>query len=194
MNAVKEQVSFKIVAISPEIAESVRATLRSSWAGLPASVSIATGYGPCRSCLKIFETGKDERIFFTYNPFEGRAGLPLPGPIFIHKEACESYTGGIFPPDLRGLPMLFEAFFTDGEMLKRVKVAVSDIETRIEELFAIPAVNYIYVRNAEAGCFMAFIEGADQNRLARECAKLDREEEEALADEGLTSGEVGQAY
>jgi metal-responsive CopG/Arc/MetJ family transcriptional regulator len=31
------------------------------------------------------------------------------------------------------------------------------------------------------------IERLDQNRLARECAKLDKEEEQALADEGLAS-------
>jgi len=158
MSAVKEQVSFKVAAIPAEIAEGVRVTGRSSWAGLPTGTAVAAGYGPCRSCLKTFEVGKDERIFFTYNPFEGRADLPLPGPVFIHKEECERYSGDIFPPGLRGLPMLFEAFTTDGEMLKRVKVIETQIETQIDELFAMPAASYIYVRNAEAGCFMAFID------------------------------------
>lgn len=31
------------------------------------------------------------------------------------------------------------------------------------------------------------IERIDQNRLARECAKLDKDEEQALADEGLAA-------
>lgn len=158
MNAAKQQTAFRVTAIPEKIAHSVRETGVSSWAKLPASTSIAKGYGPCRSCLKTFEVDKDERIFFTYNPFEGRAELPLPGPIFIHKDECENYSADIFPPDLRDLPMLFEAFSGDGEMLKRVEVSAETIEIVIEELFAMEAVKYIYVRNAEAGCFMAWIE------------------------------------
>jgi hypothetical protein len=158
MNSVKEQAIFQITAIPAEIAQSVRDTGLSSWAKLPASTGIAKGYGPCRLCLKTFEAGKEERIFFTYNPFEGRAELPLPGPVFIHKKECERYSGEHFPPDFRGLPMVFEAFAGNGKMLKREKVTESKIELQIEELFELPAVSYIYIRNAEAGCFMAFID------------------------------------
>jgi hypothetical protein len=158
MNSVKEQAMFQITAIPAEIAQSVRETGMSSWAKLPASTSIAKGYGPCRLCLKTFEAGKEERIFFTYNSFEGRAELPLPGPVFIHKEECERYSGEHFPPDFRSLPMVFEAFAGNGKMLKREKVTESKIELQIEELFELPAVSYIYIRNAEAGCFMAFID------------------------------------
>jgi len=158
MNAIKEQTSFNVVAIPAEIAEKVRSTAISPQYGHPAGTSVATGYGPCRSCLKTFETGKDERILLTYNPFEGRAELPLPGPIFIHKENCVRYSGDVFPPELRGLPILFEAFSAGGEMLQRVRATDETIELKIEELFALPDAEYIYVRNAEAGCFMALIE------------------------------------
>jgi hypothetical protein len=160
MTSAKQQTSFKVTAIPAEIAEKVRMTGVSSWAKLPASTSIAKGYGPCRLCLKTFEVDKDERIFFTYNPFEGRAELPLPGPVFIHKENCARYEGESFPPDFRRLPMLFEVFTTDEQMLKRVSVAENTIEQQIEELFSSPEASYIYVRNAEAGCFMAFVERA----------------------------------
>jgi hypothetical protein len=158
MKAAKEQTNFKVFSIPAEIAREVRLAGKSPQYGHPASSGIATGYGPCRSCLKTFETGKDERVLFTYNPFAGRAGLPLPGPVFIHKSECERYDAEFFPPGLRNLPMVFEAFAADGEMLKRVKVAEENIEALIDELFALPAADYIYVRNAEAGCFMAIIE------------------------------------
>ncbi|HEV7645542.1 MAG TPA: DUF1203 domain-containing protein [Pyrinomonadaceae bacterium] len=164
MNAAKQQVTFQITPIPDEIARQVRGTGVSSWAKLPASTSIAKGYGPCRSCLRVFEVDKDERTFFTYNPFEGRAELPLPGPIFIHREECEPYRAEGFPPDLRDLPMLFEAFTAGGEMIGRVKVSQSDIEQQIGELFALPETEYIYVRNAEAGCFMAFIDRNGESR------------------------------
>lgn len=158
MNAAKQQTTFQVTAIPDEIARQVRETGVSSWAKLPASASIAKGYGPCRSCLKVFEVDKDERIFFTYNPFEGRAELPLPGPIFIHQEECDPYRAEVFPPDLRSLPMLFEAFSEEGEMVKRAAVEKDKIEEQIDGLFSIPATAYIYIRNAEAGCFMAFID------------------------------------
>ncbi len=158
INTAKMQTVFSVTPIPTEIARKVRETGVSSWAKLPASSSIAKGYGPCRLCLKTFEVDKDERTFFTYNPFEGRAELPLPGPIFIHKEECEPYNAGVFPPDFRELPMLFEAFNESGEMTKRVAVEKDQIEEQIDELFSIPAIAYIYIRNAEAGCFMAFID------------------------------------
>jgi hypothetical protein len=158
MSTAKTQAAFKVTAIPTEIARGVRETGMSSWAKLPASTSVAKGYGPCRLCLKTFEVDKDERTFFTYNPFEDRAELPLPGPIFIHARDCERYSSDRFPPDFRALPMLFEAFGESGEMVKRVAVEEQKIEAQIDGLFALPAVKFIYIRNAEAGCFMAFID------------------------------------
>src|SRR5688500_1101403 len=101
---------FRIVPIPEEIAKEVRETMVSpQYRSLKANVSMANGYGPCRSCLKTFEQGKEERIDFNYNPFEGLSSLPDPGPVFIHKEQCGSYRGDEFPPMLRELPLLFEA-------------------------------------------------------------------------------------
>jgi hypothetical protein len=158
MSTAKMQTAFSVTAIAAEVARGVRETGISSWAKLPASSSTAKGYGPCRLCLKTFEVDKDSRTFFTYNPFEGRAELPLPGPIFIHTQECERYAAEGFPPDFRELPMLFEAFSEDGRMVKRIAVVKDKIEEQIDEMFSVEAVAYIYIRNAEAGCFMAFID------------------------------------
>lgn len=158
MSTAKTQTAFTVTAIPAELAQDVRETGVSSWAKLPASTSVAKGYGPCRLCLKTFEAGKEDRTFFTYNAFEGRAELPLPGPVFIHADNCERYSSDEFPPDFRELPMLFEAFSESGSMIKRIAVGKETIEEQIDELFAIVEVKYIYIRNAEAGCFMAFID------------------------------------
>jgi hypothetical protein len=124
----------------------------------PASVKTATGYGPCRACLKTFEAGKDERILFTYNSFEGLSDLPLPGPVFIHKDNCETYNDPQFPPELVDLPLLFEGFGENSELVKREKVDKKRLESQIGEIFEIGAVRFINIRNAEAGCFIARIE------------------------------------
>jgi len=39
-------------------------------------------------------------------------------------------------------------------------VQKENIETQIAEMLALPDANYIHIRNAEAGCFIALIERA----------------------------------
>lgn len=152
---------FKIVPISSEIAEKARRSLISpQYTSLKAFVDVATGYGPCRSCLKTFRQGEEERLFFTYNAFEGLSELPDPGPIFIHHDECREFDQDTFPPDLRELPLLFEGYGKDGEMIRREKAAGENIETQVAGILGSPSVEYIHIRNYEAGCFIARIESA----------------------------------
>jgi hypothetical protein len=95
---------------------------------------------------------------FTYNAFENLSRLPLPGPVYIHRDECESYAAAGFPPDLVALPLLFEAFGAESELVRREPVERAKIDAQIARLFELNEVDYIYVRNAEAGCFVARIE------------------------------------
>jgi len=152
--------NFKVIPISSEIAENARRSLVSpQYKSLKAFIDVATGYGPCRSCLKTFDQGVDERLFFTYNAFEGRADLPDPGPIFIHGNDCRAYNAEAFPPDLRDLPMLFEGYDSRGELITRERAEEEHLETQIAGILGSPLVEYVHIRNAEAGCFIARIEG-----------------------------------
>ncbi|HVE55515.1 MAG TPA: DUF1203 domain-containing protein [Pyrinomonadaceae bacterium] len=152
--------NYKIVPIPSEIARSVRENMVSAQYGHPAFADLAAGYGPCRVCLKTFLKGAEERILFTYNAFENLSNLPLPGPVYIHKDECESYNAHGFPPELIDLPLLFEGFGNESELVRRETVKKDGIETQIAEIFAFSKVNYINIRNAEAGCFVARIERA----------------------------------
>ncbi len=149
---------YRVVAISEEVAREVRRNLKSPRYGHPAHVEVANGYGPCRLCLQIFTEGRDERILFTYNAFEGVGGLPSPGPIFIHQAACERFEAAGFPPDLRRLPLVLEGYGRGNWRSLPEIVVDGEVDSAIETLFAEPAVEYIQLRNAEAGCFMARIE------------------------------------
>ncbi len=150
--------NYKVIPIPSKISESVRKNMISPQYKHPAFASIATGYGPCRSCLSVFDEGHNERILFTYNSFEGLSDLPLPSPIFIHKNECEQFSGEGFPQDLINLPLLFEAFGENSELIKRKKVEREEIDSQITELFDSEPVKYINLRNSEAGCFVARIE------------------------------------
>jgi hypothetical protein len=150
--------NYKVVPIHSEIARSVRAQLISPQYKHPASVSVATGYGPCRQCLKKLIVGQDERILFTYNAFENLSKLPLPSPVFIHKNECESFDERGFPPELIDLPLLFESYGAESELVRREAMKREHIEHQIADILALSEVNYINIRNAEAGCFVARIE------------------------------------
>ena len=150
--------NYKIVPIRSEIARSVRTELKSPQYGHPAFADVAKSYGPCRVCFKTFVKGVEERILFTYNAFENLSSLPSPSPVYIHADECQSFDGQSFPPDLIDLPLLFESYGDESTLVKREPVERENIENQISEIFALPDVNYINIRNSEAGCFVARIE------------------------------------
>ena len=153
--------SFRVSSVPPEIARQVRETLKSPQYGHPAHVDVARGYGPCRSCLRTFVTGRDKRTLFTFNPFA--AGVPAPGPVFIHADECTPFDGEGFPPALRDLPLLFEPVNGSGAPIERVRPDPHAVEQVIAALFSRTDVAAIVVRNAEAGCFIAKVERAGAN-------------------------------
>jgi hypothetical protein len=154
--------TFRVISIPRSLAEQARATRKSPQYGHPAHVELATGYGPCRQCLHTFDEGRESRMLFTYNPFEGRDSYPSPGPIFIHEQPCETYAEeNGFPDDLRRLPLVLEGYGAGRRPVTQERVPDGKMEEAIERIFALPAVEYIHVRNLEAGCFIAQIERAE---------------------------------
>jgi len=150
---------YKVIPIPSEIAGEVRETLVSpQYRSLAASVSVANGYGPCRSCLQVFDQGNDRRIYLTYNSFDGLSPLPDPGPIFIHENQCERFYRDGFPPDLLDLPVYLEAFADNSQIVSRTSMDSETVDSQIVKLFENDDVKFINLRNAEAGCFMARVE------------------------------------
>lgn len=150
---------YRVAAIPESISSEVRQTLISpQYKSLDAIVSVANGYGPCRSCLRVFEQGSDRRIYLTYNPFDGLSSLPDPGPIFIHEDECERFIGEGFPPDILELPILLEAFSNESRLVSREAMDPLSVDDQITDLFEDDEVRFINLRNSEAGCFIARVE------------------------------------
>src|SRR6266567_1860884 len=102
---------FRVIALPVEVADQVRRTMVAPGYGHPAHVDHATGYGPCRVCLRTFAVKADRRILFTHDPFHGLEPYPLPGPIYVHAKPCRRYpeTAG-FPEDLRSIPITLNGY------------------------------------------------------------------------------------
>ena len=157
---------FRVLPIDSKLAEEVRSTLTSPQYGHPAYMELAKGYGPCRACLKQFRTGEEDRILFTYNPFESLDSYPSPGPVFIHAKSCPVYSEpDRFPEELKSLPLTLEAYGENRWIIARERPAADEIERSVERLLQTSGVRYIHVRNTEAGCFIALIE---RDSVARE--------------------------
>ena len=130
--------------------------------GHPAHKSIAQGYGPCRLCLRMFRRGEEERVLFTYNPSMEPDALPAPGPVFIHAEPCARYDSAELPADFRALPMVIEGYRSGGWLVAQEPVALQAPESVIAAVLARNGVDYVRIRNAEAGCFMARVENTNR--------------------------------
>ena len=147
--------NYKIRAIPAEIAAEVRRSMVSpQYKSLAAFVSVANGYGPCRSCLRVFNEGVENRIYFTYNAFDGLSSLPDPGPVYIHEHECQPFGGG-FPDDLLSLPIFLEAFGDESRIAERKRMEPENVHEQIVDLLSSEGVKFVNLRNAEAGCYIA---------------------------------------
>jgi len=149
---------YVVRGIPQEVADEVRRTRLAPGYGHPAHLEIAGGTGPCRCCLRTFVPGRDRRLLFTYRPPGEPGSLMSPGPIFIHADHCEAFAGEGFPEGLRSLPLAFEARGSGSRVIelsaRRDVSAEAQMTVLFEELFA----QWLHVRHAEAGCYIARVE------------------------------------
>lgn len=161
--------SYRVVAVGDRIADAVRKTMRSPGYGHPAHTEIATGYGPCRQCLRAFVMGEERRILFTYDSFYGRETLPLPGPVFIHEHDCERYPEDKgFPVDMLSHRLTFNAYAQGRRLVAQRYVSNGIVEPELQRLLQDRDVAYIHVRDTEAGCYDFSIERTSDEAAAAE--------------------------
>lgn len=156
--------NYRVVALDDAIAKEVRRTMKAPepW-NHPAHLEVATGYGPCRVCLRTTRIDEERRILFTYDPFEDLDPFPLPSPIFIHEDDCQHHPEeDALPEDVTGLPLTFNGYGF-GRALHAVERATDplQVEDIIDRMLERADVDYIHVRNTEAGCYIARVEPLD---------------------------------
>jgi Protein of unknown function (DUF1203) len=143
--------SFTVVPIPAEISAAAREQGADPVYGHPAHEEPATGYGPCRACLRPFEPG-EPRLLLTLDAFHGTGTTPRPGPVFVHAEPCTPYAADRFPPELAFLPLVLEAHDADGALVRAERASGEEADDAIASLLADDDVAFVQVRNAEAGC------------------------------------------
>jgi hypothetical protein len=147
-----------VTGLSDEVAAFVREQGRDPVWGHAAVTELATGFGPCRACLRTFRAGEEMRTLFTHDTYSGVAEFPQPGPVYIHAEECPRYGSETFPPELRALELTFEGVAAGPRVVALERTNGENAEGAIERLLDLSGVDYVNVRNTEAGCFVARVE------------------------------------
>jgi hypothetical protein len=150
--------AIAVTGIPEDVARHVRDRGTDPIWGHAAVTQPATGFGPCRLCLRTFREGEGLRILFTHDTYAGVSEFPQPGPVFIHADACDPYDGNGFPPTLRELELTFEAVAAGPRVIQLERTTGADAERALTHLLELPDVDYVNVRNTEAGCFVARVE------------------------------------
>jgi Protein of unknown function (DUF1203) len=151
---------FTVEALPRTVAAYVREHGRDPVWGHAVQTQLATGFGPCRLCLRTFREGEEMRILFTHDTYTGVAEFPQPGPVYIHADDCDRYEGDGFPPDLRPLALTFEAVAAGPRVMALERTRGGGVDAAIARLLELPGVEYVNVRNTEAGCFVARVDRA----------------------------------
>jgi hypothetical protein len=152
---------YRVLAVSEKLARKVRETRKSPGYGHPVHGEVATGYGPCRSCLRDFEIGVERRLLFTLDPFFGIEEFPLPGPVFIHEDQCPRYPEQAgFPADLLGHELTLVAYGKGRLQRAEERATGGAVEPAVARMLARPDVDYVLVRDTPAGCYDLRIERA----------------------------------
>lgn len=146
---------FRVEAIDTALAQQVRDTLKDPIYGLPVRIEPATGYGPCRVCLKTF-VPSDRRILFLYNPFSAQQDSDFAGPIFIHADTCAPYSDtAVFPDHVAGLPIELRGYDAEQRCVQRSVPASDGVAAALRALLERADIEYVHVRNNEAKCYIA---------------------------------------
>ena len=148
---------FAVRALSQDVATFVREEGRDPIWGHPTLTQPATGFGPCRLCLRTFREG-EMRTLFTHDTYAGVAQFPQPGPVYIHAGDCDRYDGDGFPRELRALKLTFEGVAAGPRVVALERTNGEDVDSAIGRLLDLADVDYVNVRNTEAGCFVARID------------------------------------
>jgi Protein of unknown function (DUF1203) len=157
-----QMIPIRVIAISTDIAESVRKTMKDPRYGFPAYTEVSTSGAPCRHCLRMISPG-ERWTLFTHDAFEGIETVPLPGPVYVHAEACERYPeNGGFPAELRNSPRTLNAYARGAQLLAQEYVEDGSVDAGIESLFSRTDTDYIHVRSTTAGCYTFRIERMDR--------------------------------
>jgi hypothetical protein len=95
-------------------------------------------------------------FLISYNPFEPDAkSSPYQGsgPIFVHSNECDPYSGSEIPDQQLGRLLSVRAYDNEHLMVDADVLQGDGLDEKAKEMLADGKVKYLHVHNAKRGCF-----------------------------------------
>lgn len=113
---------------------------------------------PCRITLEDAEIG-EEVLLLSYQHLQSASPYAATGPIYVRRKAVERFDGvGTVPDQQRRRLLSVRAYDTYDMMVESEVVAGTDLVPLITGYFENPAISYLHVHNARAGCYACRVE------------------------------------
>jgi hypothetical protein len=121
---------------------------------------------PLRAATACTPSSRDRRAEF-FSPSIASAAwnrFPSLARFHIHADNCPRYAeDGGFPEELRDSPRTLEGYARGRRLVAQEFVTDGEFEPAIQNLFALPEIDYLQVHSTTAGCFTFRIERAAQS-------------------------------
>jgi hypothetical protein len=143
-------------ALSPALAEQARRVAFD--AGSAVTAIAADAPFPVRCCLR--DASADEHVvLLSAQPATAPSPYAAPGPIYLHRDACEGYHGDGSVPEILRSRLLSVRGFDRTHMMTGTEVVPGErFEQAARRLLGVDGTAYLHVHFAGAGCYACRVE------------------------------------
>ena len=126
--------------------------------GQPPERGVSDGSGnPCRCCLRFIDEG-DPMLILAARPFGSMHPYAELGPVFLHADGCETWSGEGVPPVLTASPDYLMRGYDASERIVYGTgsiVPADDITIRADVLLSDERIAFVDIRSARNNCWQA---------------------------------------
>jgi hypothetical protein len=143
-------------ALSPSLAERARRAAFDAGSAVTAIADDAPF--PVRCCLR--DAGADEHVvLLSAQPSTAPSPYAAPGPIYLHRDACEGYHADGSVPGILRSRLLSVRGFDRAHMMTGTEVVPGErFEQAARRLLEVDSTAYLHVHFAGAGCYACRVE------------------------------------
>ncbi len=148
--------AFTFHALPASLADNARRSAVEQ--GSAVTASPADGPYPVRCCLRD-AGGVEGVLLLSAQPVTAASPYAAPGPVYLHRDACEGYRSDGQVPEILRHRLLSVRGFDDAHMMTGTEVVQGNLlEPAADRLLAIDGTAYLHVHFAGAGCFACRME------------------------------------
>jgi hypothetical protein len=125
--------------------------------GAPRHVAGPDDGFPCRRCLRDAEPG-EAVLLVAYDPWTVDSPYRQSGPVFVHEQPCEPWSGAGLPEQQRSRLLSLRGFDADGLPTVAEVLPGTEATARLEQVLGDGHTAFVHLHNAGPGCFAARVD------------------------------------